>query len=75
MSDPAKYRTREEVEDARKTGPIKTIQSLIISAGIKEDELKAVDEEIRKVVNEAAEFALESALPPEEELFKDITIN
>ena len=75
MSDPAKYRTREEVEDARKTGPIKTIQNLIVSAGIKEEELKAVDDEIRKIVNEAADFALKSDYPPENELFKDITIN
>jgi pyruvate dehydrogenase E1 component alpha subunit len=75
MSDPAKYRSREEVEDARRTGPIKTIQNLIVGAGIKEEELKSVDDEIRKIVNEAAEFALESDLPSEDELFKDITIN
>ena len=75
MSDPAKYRSREEVEDARRTGPIKAIQNMIVGAGIKEEELKSVDDEIRKIVNEAAEFALESDLPSEVELFKDITIN
>ena len=75
MSDPAKYRSREEVEDARKSGPIKSIQNLIVSSGVREEELKVVDEEVRKIVSEAAEFALNSDLPLEDELFKDITIN
>ena len=51
MSDPAKYRTREEVDDARKSGPIKTLQNLILSLGVKEEELKNVDDNIRKVIH------------------------
>ena len=60
MSDPAKYRTREEVDDARKTGPIKTLQNLIINLGVSEQKLKNVDDEIRKLINEAADFAINS---------------
>ena len=75
MSDPAKYRTREEVDDARKSGPIKTLQNLILSLGIKEEELKTVDDEIRKVINLSAEFAINSEEPNPDELFTDITIN
>ena len=75
MSDPAKYRTREEVDDARKSGPIKTLQNLILSLGVKEDELKSVDNDIRKIINQSAEFAINSDEPSPEELFTDITIN
>ncbi len=74
MSDPAKYRTRQEVEDIKKSGPIKSLQNLIIKSGIKENELKKTDDEIRKIINDAAEFSINSPEPSEEELFTDITV-
>src|SRR4051794_16595513 len=54
MSDPAKYRTREEVEKIRHDqDPIDHVRKLLEEQGVKEDEFKKVDQEIRKIVNEA----------------------
>ena len=75
MSDPAKYRTRKEVEDIRKSGPIKSIQSLMLNSGMKDTELKSIDDQIRKIVNESAEFAIKSEEPNSDELYTDVTIN
>jgi len=74
MSDPAKYRTREEVQSVReKRDPIDHYGQKLIARGIvTEDELKAMDKEIRQVVNMAAEFATESPEPAVEELYTDI---
>ena len=76
MSDPAKYRTRDEVDEIRKNSdPIDNIKEILLNTGIKEDELKAVDAEVKLTINEAAKFAQESPEPSIDELFKDITIN
>jgi pyruvate dehydrogenase E1 component subunit alpha len=74
MSDPAKYRTREEVQKVRETqDAIEHVRELILQgkhAG--EDELKAIDKEIKAIVSEAADFARESPEPALEELWTDI---
>ena len=76
MSDPAKYRTRNEVDEIRKNSdPIDNIKEILLNTGIKEEELKAVDAEVKLTINEAAKFAQESPEPSIDELFKDITIN
>jgi len=76
MSDPAKYRTRDEVDEIRKNSdPIDNIKEILLNTGIKEEELKAVDAEVKLTINEAAKFAQESPEPSIDELFKDITIN
>ncbi|HVZ90168.1 MAG TPA: pyruvate dehydrogenase (acetyl-transferring) E1 component subunit alpha [Rhizomicrobium sp.] len=74
MSDPAKYRTREEVQSVReKRDPIEHLGVKMVSGGIaKEDELKAIDKEIRQIVNHAAEFATESPEPDPSELYTDV---
>ncbi|MDE2133888.1 MAG: pyruvate dehydrogenase (acetyl-transferring) E1 component subunit alpha [Alphaproteobacteria bacterium] len=74
MSDPAKYRTREEVQTMReKRDPIEHLGQKLISRGIAtEDELKGLDKEIRLTVNMAAEFAIESPEPELSELFTDM---
>ena len=74
MSDPAKYRTREEVKAVReKRDPIEHLGQKLVARGIAtEDELKAIDKEIRLTVNTAAEFAIESAEPDPSELFTDV---
>ena len=74
MSDPAKYRTREEVQTVKeKHDPIEHLGQKLIARGIATaDELKAIDKEIRLVVNTAAEFAIESAEPDPSELFTDV---
>src|SRR5438105_5271223 len=74
MSDPAKYRTREEVQQMReKHDPIDTFGARLVQAGIfTPDELKAQDREVRQIINHAAEFATESPEPAPEELYTDI---
>jgi pyruvate dehydrogenase E1 component alpha subunit len=74
MSDPAKYRTREEVDQVREhQDPIKRCEERIYAAKAADEKtLKAIDAEIREIVKEAADFSLESPLPPPEELYTDV---
>ncbi len=74
MSDPAKYRTREEVQKVREErDPIENVRQLLLTGKhASEDDLKAIDKEIKKIVNEAADFARESPEPDESELWTDI---
>ena len=73
MSDPAKYRTREEVQKMREErDAIDHVRDLLTGAGVAEDALKAVDKEIRGIVNASAKFAQESPEPAEAELWTDI---
>jgi len=73
MSDPAKYRSREEVQDMREHhDPIELVRQRLLAAGRTEDELKAIDREIRERVNAAAEFAQNDPEPDPAELFTDV---
>jgi pyruvate dehydrogenase E1 component alpha subunit len=73
MSDPAKYRSREEVQDVRThRDPIELVRSRILERGVAEDELKEIDREIRSLVNEAAEFATHDPEPDASELYTDV---
>ncbi len=74
MSDPAKYRTKEEVEEQKaKRDPIDHVKKLITDAGYaSEDELKQIDRDIRTVVTDSATFAQESPEPDPSELMTDI---
>ena len=74
MSDPAKYRTREEVQKVReKSDAIEHVRELLIEGGhASEDDLKAIDKEIKGIVNDAAEFARTSPEPALDELWTDI---
>jgi pyruvate dehydrogenase E1 component alpha subunit len=74
MSDPAKYRTREEVDHVRETSdPIEHVRKVMLDAKfVTEEELKEIDKEIRAVVNHAAEFAQTSPEPEASELWTDI---
>ena len=74
MSDPAKYRTREEVDKVRsEKDPIDHVRDLMLQGGhASDEELKAVDKEIKATVNAAAEFAKESPEPALDELWTDI---
>ena len=74
MSDPAKYRTREEVQKMREErDPIEGVRQILLTGKhATEDELKAVDKEIKDIVNDAAEFSKESPEPALEELWTDI---
>ncbi|MEM9212428.1 MAG: pyruvate dehydrogenase (acetyl-transferring) E1 component subunit alpha [Pseudomonadota bacterium] len=74
MSDPAKYRTREEVQKVRsEKDPIDHVKDLLIDGKYAtEDELKAIDKEVKARVSKAADFASESPEPPVTELYTDI---
>ncbi|HWX90492.1 MAG TPA: pyruvate dehydrogenase (acetyl-transferring) E1 component subunit alpha [Rhizomicrobium sp.] len=74
MSDPAKYRPREEVTEVReKRDPIDHFGKKLIERGVmNEEDLKQMDAVVKKVVVEAAEFATESPEPGVEELYTDI---
>jgi pyruvate dehydrogenase E1 component alpha subunit len=74
MSDPAKYRTREEVEKIKtEKDAIEHVRDLLLTPGLaSEDDLKAIDREIKDLVNAAADFARESPEPAPAELWTDI---
>ena len=74
MSDPAKYRTREEVEKIKQEKDcIEHVRDLLTQSGLaSEEELKAIDKEIKEIVNASAEFAKESPEPALSELWTDI---
>lgn len=74
MSDPAKYRTREEVDAVKeKSDPIESLRRRLLEMDVaSEDQLKDIDREVREIVAESARFAQESPEPPEEELMMHI---
>ena len=74
MSDPAKYRTREEVDAVRKTrDPIEHFRERLEAQGFGDEEtLKALDADAKKIVAEAAEFAKTAAEPDPSELYTDV---
>ncbi len=74
MSDPAKYRTREEVDAVRKQNDCieRTATELRDRYGISEEALKQEEKSVRKIVAEAAEFALNSPEPDPGELYTDV---
>ncbi|MDB5318075.1 MAG: pdhA [Rhodospirillales bacterium] len=76
MSDPAKYRTREEVQKMREQSDcIETARKLLMeSHGVTEADLKVIDDEVKAIVTDAAEFAQASPEPDESELWTDILI-
>ncbi|MEQ8411900.1 MAG: pyruvate dehydrogenase (acetyl-transferring) E1 component subunit alpha [Erythrobacter sp.] len=75
MSDPAKYRTREEVQEQRDHhDPIERLKKHMIEQGKDEAELKAIDKEIRGIVADAADFAENSPEPDPGELYTDVLV-
>jgi pyruvate dehydrogenase E1 component alpha subunit len=74
MSDPAKYRTREEVDEVRKTrDPIEHVEDLLEKHGWADEAvLKAIDAEVKRVVADAAEYARTSPEPDPAELYTDV---
>jgi len=74
MSDPAKYRTREEVDEIRKTrDPIDHVEEMLEAKGwADEATLKAVDAEVKRIVADAADFARTSPEPEPSELYTDV---
>ena len=75
MSDPAKYRTREEVQEMRdKHDPIDAAKTELLKRGMTEDKLKELEKQIRSKVAEAADFAENSPEPDPTELYTDVLV-
>lgn len=75
MSDPAKYRTRQEVQDMREHhDPIAQVRARMLEAGVNDDELRNVDREVRAIVNDAAAFAQDDLEPDAAELYRDVVV-
>ena len=76
MSDPAKYRKREEVDDVRSHhDPIDGLKGMLLEAGYStEDDLKALDKEIRAEIKAAADYALDCPEPDPAELYTDVLV-
>ena len=74
MSDPAKYRPKEEVDKVRtEHDPIEQVRArLIANKQASEDALKKIDQEVRAIINEAAEFATHEPEPDPSELYIDV---
>jgi len=75
MSDPAKYRTREEVQEVREhRDPIVHAEKELEKLGVKAEELKAIDKQIKDIIVEAAKFAEDAPEPAPEELYTDVLV-
>ena len=76
MSDPAKYRTKEEVSMMRSEhDPIDNVRQRLLDGGkVDEDTLKEIDRDIRAIVAESAEFAQNSPEPDPSELYTDVVV-
>ena len=75
MSDPAKYRTREEVQAMKDSSDcIDHAKRELEAMGVSEDDLKKIDKDIRQIVAEAADFAEQSPEPNPEELYTDVLV-
>jgi len=71
MSDPAKYRTREEVEEYKKHDPIEQVRRTLLDRGdATEKELEAVEQQIMRTIDNAVEFAEQSPFPDVSELYQ-----
>lgn len=76
MSDPAKYRSKDEVNKVKQQhDPIEHVKEMLISGGYaSEDDLKSIDKEIKAIVSDAADFAQTSPEPDESELWTDVQV-
>jgi len=75
MSDPAKYRTREEVQGVReKSDPIEHAKNELMEMGVPEANLKDIDKRVRASVSEAADYAESSPEPEAPELYTDVLV-
>jgi pyruvate dehydrogenase E1 component alpha subunit len=75
MSDPAKYRTREEVDAMRKQrDPLDQLKERLIKDGVSDEKLRELDAKVKAVVTESADFAMNSPEPDPAELWTDILI-
>ncbi len=76
MSDPAKYRTKEEVEEYKNQDPIEQVRAVILKKKLATvEELKEIDNKIKAQVKEAVDFAEQSPFPDPSEAYKDVYVD
>ena len=74
MSDPAKYRTKEEVDEYKKSDPLLRAREILLKEKITEADLKKIEDEIQKEVAESVKFAEESNEPPASQLWDNVIV-
>jgi pyruvate dehydrogenase E1 component alpha subunit len=75
MSDPAKYRSKEEVEEYKKLDPIEQVRTAILAKGFAtEEEIALIDKKVKKQVEDSVKFAEESPYPEPEEIYRDVYV-
>jgi len=75
MSDPQKYRTKEEVEEYKDRDPVETSKARLLEYfKVSEEEIETINERVRAEVEECVKFAEESPWPSDDELLKDVYI-
>jgi Pyruvate/2-oxoglutarate dehydrogenase complex, dehydrogenase (E1) component, eukaryotic type, alpha subunit len=73
MSDPAKYRTKEELDNYKQTDPIEIVKAEILKKKIAtNDEIEKINKDTLKEIKNAAEFATNSPFPKDRELYTDV---
>ena len=73
MSDPATYRTREEVSEYRKKDPIEKVKQIILDRNFaSEEQMKEIDSRIKNIVQESVSYAEKSDYPSDEESLSDV---
>jgi len=73
MSDPAKYRSKDEMEEYKQKDPVETsLEKLKNDFGVSDEEIEAINERVKSEVEESVKFADESPLPDDNEMFKDV---
>jgi pyruvate dehydrogenase E1 component alpha subunit len=72
MSDPAKYRSKEEMEEYKLQDPIETTLTKLKDLGVKDEEIEQINERVKNEVADSVKFAEESAFPDDDEVLKDV---
>ena len=76
ISDPQKYRTKEELEEFKNQDPILLVKNTILTKNYASvEDLEKIDQKIAKIVDDSAEFAENSPFPNDDELLKDIYVD
>ena len=76
MSDPAKYRSKDEVEEYKEKDPInQVLKTIMEQKWATEAEIEAINEKVRNEVEESVRFAEESPWPDDSEVYKDIYVD
>ena len=75
MSDPAKYRSKEEVESYKDQDPIEQVKKMVLTKKIlKQDDIDTIDQQIKDQVKKSVEFSENSPYPEPEEAYNDIYV-